>query len=117
MEFLILWLACGGAAALALNRYNKGCIGCMLGLLLGPIGVVVALIMRSNAATEETTGQLKRVVAAVAESRRTEFRDERACPLCAETILAAAKVCKHCGHDVPPLVLDSDGEWRWPSPD
>ena len=28
-------------------------------------------------------------------------RQERECPWCAETILAAAKVCKHCGRDIP----------------
>jgi len=27
-------------------------------------------------------------------------RDERTCPWCAEQILVAAKVCKHCGRDV-----------------
>lgn len=26
--------------------------------------------------------------------------DEKACPFCAETIKAAAKVCKHCGRDL-----------------
>jgi DNA-directed RNA polymerase subunit RPC12/RpoP len=33
-----------------------------------------------------------------------EFRDERECPYCAERILKKARVCKHCGHDVEPLV-------------
>lgn len=27
--------------------------------------------------------------------------DEKACPFCAETIKAAAIVCKHCGRDIP----------------
>lgn len=27
--------------------------------------------------------------------------DTKACPFCAETIKAAAVVCKHCGRDVP----------------
>lgn len=27
--------------------------------------------------------------------------DEKACPFCAETIKAAAIVCKHCGRDLP----------------
>ena len=27
-------------------------------------------------------------------------RDERECPWCAEKILVAAKVCKHCNRDV-----------------
>lgn len=31
-------------------------------------------------------------------------RDERDCPYCAERILAKAKVCKHCGRDVEPLI-------------
>lgn len=30
-------------------------------------------------------------------------RDERDCPHCAERILARAKVCKHCGHEVEPV--------------
>ena len=31
-------------------------------------------------------------------------RDERDCPWCAERILNRARVCKHCGRDVEPLV-------------
>jgi uncharacterized membrane protein YdbT with pleckstrin-like domain len=31
-------------------------------------------------------------------------RQERDCPFCAERILVAAKVCKHCGRDVPAVV-------------
>ena len=31
-------------------------------------------------------------------------REERDCPYCAERILAKAKVCKHCGRDLEPLV-------------
>ncbi len=34
----------------------------------------------------------------------TEVRDERECPYCAEKILKKARVCKHCGRDVEPLV-------------
>jgi uncharacterized membrane protein YdbT with pleckstrin-like domain len=31
-------------------------------------------------------------------------RQERECPYCAELILAKAKVCKHCGREVEPIV-------------
>ena len=31
-------------------------------------------------------------------------REERDCPYCAERILVRARVCKHCGRDVEPLV-------------
>jgi DNA-directed RNA polymerase subunit RPC12/RpoP len=35
-----------------------------------------------------------------------EFRDERECPYCAGKILKKARVCKHCGRDVEPMVTD-----------
>lgn len=31
-----------------------------------------------------------------------QYRGMRRCPHCAESIKAAAAVCKHCGRDVPP---------------
>jgi uncharacterized membrane protein YdbT with pleckstrin-like domain len=34
----------------------------------------------------------------------TPARVERECPYCAEMILAKAKICKHCGKEVEPLV-------------
>jgi uncharacterized membrane protein YdbT with pleckstrin-like domain len=34
-----------------------------------------------------------------------EPRDERECPYCAERILKRARVCKHCGREVEPLVV------------
>ena len=32
-------------------------------------------------------------------------RAERECPYCAETILAKARICKHCGKEVEPLAV------------
>jgi uncharacterized membrane protein YdbT with pleckstrin-like domain len=32
-------------------------------------------------------------------------RAERDCPFCAERILAAAKICKHCGREVTPVAV------------
>jgi ribosomal protein S27AE len=42
----------------------------------------------------------------IARAPRTALSDrsERPCPHCAEPILAAAKVCKHCGRDVAAVV-------------
>jgi hypothetical protein len=36
----------------------------------------------------------------------TSTRVERPCPWCAEPILVAAKVCKHCGRDVHPTLTE-----------
>jgi uncharacterized membrane protein YdbT with pleckstrin-like domain len=38
-------------------------------------------------------------------SHPTAARAERECPYCAETILAKAKICKHCGKEVAPLTV------------
>jgi uncharacterized membrane protein YdbT with pleckstrin-like domain len=32
------------------------------------------------------------------------MREERDCPYCAERVLARARVCKHCGRDIEPLL-------------
>lgn len=32
------------------------------------------------------------------------MREERDCPYCAERVLARARVCKHCGRDIEPIV-------------
>lgn len=34
--------------------------------------------------------------------------DEKTCPMCAETIKKAAKICKHCGHQFPEEQIASD---------
>jgi hypothetical protein len=48
-------------------------------------------------------GALAKNIPASAYAHQTNARDERKCPWCAENILAAAKICKHCGKEVEPL--------------
>ena len=46
-----------------------------------------------------------------------EAREERECPYCAERILKKARVCKHCGRDVEPLVkADTAAQTPLPAP-
>lgn len=91
-----------------LSRFGKATTGFLLGLCLGPIGLVIALVIRSNAVADEEKGrhleQMATLRKAPAEGTGTaDPRDERECPFCAERILSKAKVCKHCGHEVLPL--------------
>jgi hypothetical protein len=55
------------------------------GLVLGPIAIIHALIMKGETGTAEGGEGLKK------------------CPYCAEKIQQEAVVCKHCGRDLPPL--------------
>lgn len=85
MEFLIVWLVCGAIAAMiAGNKGGNGGLGFVVGFLLGPFGIIAALFMGSEAGKVEkqvSSGRMK------------------ACPRCAEAVLPAAHVCKHCGHE------------------
>jgi len=49
-------------------------------------------------------GPASRAYAAVADSP-VRARVERECPYCAEMILSKAKICKHCGKEIEPLVM------------
>lgn len=85
MEFVVLWIICGGVAAfVASARGGNGGLGFVAGVLLGPLGIVLAFFMGSEAgrvASQVSSGQAKR------------------CPMCAEAVLVDAVICKHCGHD------------------
>lgn len=76
------WFVSGLLAAALLSGSNRAGTGCLLGALLGPLGVVIAAIMRQEKPTAP-------VVAAEPSKR---------CPECAETVLQAAKKCRFCGH-------------------
>jgi len=50
------------------------------------------------------------VVAFAIAATSKEIQPMKTCPACAEAVLAAAKVCRHCGHalEVPPPAVDPD---------
>ena len=120
---ILLWLFCaviGAAIAKSKNRHWSE--GLLLGGLLGIIGVIIELFMRSLPSGPPPPGwypdpddkgsqrywdgrewddpparAVKSTPKAVTQAKT------KACPDCAETILAAAKVCKHCGYRYAPL--------------
>jgi hypothetical protein len=60
------------------------------GALLFIIALPHALLMRSDVKAMER--------------RELETGENRKCPFCAEIVKAEAKICKHCGKDLPAFV-------------
>lgn len=61
-----------------------------------PIAVILLL----------TLGETEQKKAFDAYQKKKEIaKENRKCPYCAEYIKREAKVCKHCGRDVPPLEI------------
>lgn len=78
--WLFVWLLCGIAAAMVASSKGRSAGGWFfLGLILGPFGLLFALLAGKEGPAE----------------------GERKCPFCAEFIKREAIVCKHCGRDVP----------------
>jgi len=83
MEFIfLLWIV---FALLTISVYTQrghsAGYGALVGLMLGPVGLIVAL----------TKPNIKGQAAKA---------DETTCPFCAEIIKKEAQVCRHCGRDL-----------------
>lgn len=74
MEIAVIWLVCGIIAAVIGARKGSGCFGFFLGILLGPLGIIAALVTKGN---------------------------RKPCPYCKELMHHDAVVCPHCHRDVP----------------
>jgi hypothetical protein len=84
MGWVLLWLLCGiAAAAIYYNKGRSWVTALLVGLIFGPIGVILAaLTPRDPAALEE---------------RQIKGGEWKRCPRCKELVRAHAAVCKHCG--------------------
>lgn len=79
----VVWFVCGiAAAAVAANRGRSGCGGLLLGVMLGPIGLAIVLLMQpaDGAMTERAVQRGQKVP----------------CPHCANPINPDARRCQHC---------------------
>jgi hypothetical protein len=84
VEILIIWLVCGVVAAVvATNKGRSGCGWFILGVLLGPLGFILALVVSSNQPG--------------VEREALESGSMKKCPYCAELIRLEAVKCRFCG--------------------
>lgn len=88
--FFIIWVLFGVASAIVLNNKGRsGCGGFILGFLLGPFGLIIALVMSPDRDAQEREA--------------ISGMKGRKCPYCAEMIKAEAIKCRHCGSGVDPV--------------
>jgi len=86
----VVWVLFGVAGGMILsNKGRSGCGGFALGFLLGPIGLLIALVMSADHRE--------------LEKKSLSGGDVRKCPHCAELIKREARKCRFCGSDVPAI--------------
>lgn len=83
----VFWIIIGIATAAVANRKGRsGCGWLILGLLLGPLTLLFAAVMRSEASSWDPPS-------APLETKK--------CPFCAEDIKAEAILCRFCNREMP----------------
>lgn len=86
MEFIIIWIIFGlWAAVVAQRRTGETFGGFLLGVLLGPIGVLICYLRKPTLTGQDRLSQAQGLVP---------------CPHCAERIRPQANVCRYCNRDV-----------------
>lgn len=100
MELLVIWVACGiFAAMIAAAKGRSGCAWMFLGVIFGIFALLAVGFLPS------VKHEPIKVVVQNTPPPLNKGRKEKACPDCAEMVLADARVCKHCGYK-----FDGSGE-------
>lgn len=88
--YVTLWALCVALAAVLYHRRGRPALyGALAGLLLGPVGILLAVVSSPDAAA--------------LEARQIAGGAMRRCPSCGELARQGAAVCPHCQRALPAL--------------
>lgn len=105
---IIVWVVCAVlCASVASRKGHSGCLWGLLGLVFGFFALIIIAVMPSarrepitvnvNAPSFQAPPRTEPASAPLLASPAPQ-RKEKTCPDCAESVLADAKVCRHCGY-------------------
>lgn len=91
---MTIWIMCGLCAGLIYHQRGRSMIvGCLGGVLLGPIGIILALV---TPADNKSLARKEKLLE-VEKIKRGELKK---CPHCGELIRPEAKVCRYCQREI-----------------
>ena len=85
-EYLVFMCLCGLITGIiGSNKGRSGFLWFVIGFLLAPLGIVLALVIKKDNQT--------------LESKAIALGTQKKCPFCAELIKNEAIICKHCNRE------------------
>lgn len=89
MIYVVIWLLCGLTAAVIYRQKGRsGAVAFVVGVILGPIGVLLAALSSAD----------KPAI----EAQQLATGAARKCPHCGELVRPEATVCRHCQRELAP---------------
>ena len=95
MTYVVIWIFCGIiCSTVASNKGRSGSLWFLLGILFGPLSVILILVFPPDQQS--------------IEKNKYESGHMKKCPYCAELIKTAARKCRYCGSELSIIIQEKE---------